>query len=156
MLLFALLAQAVLPPPGLHYFERTEYKGPGLVCGAAFAFRLRNGETAVLRKRTAIDAITIFHTPDGEFSVQESQYATAGGKVVQNLATGIIRRKRQNGEYTWIYEDVAPGSTDVSGPAVNSRTVTPTFKRILFGGPRNDMVGGERCMTGVGFEERQS
>ena len=153
-MIFTLLAQAALPPPDAKYFARTEYSGPGLVCGAAFAFQLSVGESAVLRKPSAIDETVTFHTSDGEFSVHESQYATAGGDLFQKTPLGRIELKQQNGQYIWIYRDAMPGSTDVFGPAVNGPKPSPAFRRILFGGPTLGMVGGERCLAGKGLDER--
>ena len=148
LLVLASLLQATLPPPGLPYYARTDYEGPGLVCGAAFSVRLQVGETAVLTKRSLIDAELTFDTRDGQFTVHESQYATEGGKLVRRVAGGVLRRKRENGRYLWIYRDNAPGSTDIYGPGVNASEPSPALNRIKFGSPRNGFVGAERCLDG--------
>ena len=146
--LLGFLAQAALPPPNAHYFGRIDYKGPGLVCGAAFSVNLSDGESAVLIKHSAIDAELDFDTSEGKFSVHESQYATAGGEVVGEVGLGVLRVKRVDGDYVWIYRDRAPGSTDVFGAAVNSNKPTAALIRISFGGPRNGLVDGVRCLAG--------
>jgi len=154
---FALLfAQAALPPPGLSYYARTDYTGPGLVCGAAFSMRLRDGETAALIKGSPIDAEISFHTREGQFTVHESQYATDGGRLIRKVGDGVLRRKLDKAIYTWVYRDSAPGSTDVSGPAVNARKPSPALNRIMFGGPRNGVVGAEKCINGIGSNQRSS
>lgn len=157
MSVFALLfMQAALPPPGLHYYARTDYNGPGLVCGAAYSVRLRDGEAAVLIKGTAIDAKMSFHTSEGQFTVHESQYATDGGRLIRKVGDGVLRRKLDRAIYTWVYQDSAPGSTDVSGPAVNARKQSPALDRIVFGGPRNGFVGAEKCINGIGSNRRST
>ena len=151
-----LIAQAALPPPGLQYYAREDYTGQGLVCGAAFSMRLRDGETAARIKSSAIHTEMIFHTREGQFTVRESQYATGGGKLIQSVGDGVLRRKLNKASYTWVYRDSAPGSTDVSGPAVNARKPSPTLKRIMFGGPRNGFVGAEKCIDGIRSDRRSS
>ena len=154
---FALLfAQAALPPSGLHHYARVDYVGPGLVCGAAFSMRLRDGETAALIKRSPINAEMDFHTRDGGFAVHESQYATDGGKLIRRVGDGVLPRKRDKGVYLWVYRDSAPGSTDVNGPAVNARTPSPALNRISFGSPRNGFVGTEKCIDGTGSGKRST
>lgn len=151
-----LTAQAALPPPGMQYFSRTEYRGPGLVCGAAFSIELRQGERAILTKSSAIDAAMNFHVHEGQFSVRESQYATGGGKVVKKVSGGVVRRKRHNGQLTFIYRDTAPGSTDIFGPALNGTNRETVLRRIVFGGPRYGSVGGKPCMVGTSFGEKST
>jgi hypothetical protein len=151
-----LFAQAALPPPGLHYYAREDYTGPGLVCGAVFSMRLRDGETAALIKSSFIDAEMTFHTREGQFTVHESQYATDGGKLIRKVGDGVLRRKRDKANYTWVYRDSAPGSTDVSGPAVNARKPSPALNRVMFGSPRNGFVGAEKCIDGIGSDQRSS
>ena len=154
LIVLAFLAQAALPPPGLHYNARTEYAGPGLVCGAAFSIQLRKGEKAVLSKRSAIDAEMVFQTSDGQFTVHESQYATEGGTPVRRIADGVLRHKRENSRYVWIYRDNAPGSTDISGPAVATRKASSALNRIRFGSPVDGSVGAVSCLDGIGSEKR--
>jgi len=144
----------MIPPPGTSYFARTEYKGPGLVCGAAFSFRLKEGETARLTKSSAISSVLTIYSSDGEFSVEESQYVTQGGEVVTDTSEGVIRRKHDDGRYLWIYRDHAPGSTVVYGPAVDAADQTAAFRRIRFGAPRYGKVDGEACLTGTDFDRR--
>lgn len=150
----AFLMQAALPPPGLHYYGRTDYNGPGLVCGAVFSVRLRDGEPAMLTKRSPIDAELSFHTRDGQFTVHESQYATEGGKLIRSVADGVLRRKHEKRGYVWIYRDNAPGSTDVYGPAVNARKPSLALNRITFGSPQRGFVGAEKCLDGSGSDKQ--
>eukprot|EP01042_Synura_sphagnicola_P016809 gene16809-21250_t len=77
-LALALAAQAALPSGALHYFGRTDYVGPGLVCGAAFTFPLAKGETAVLTKSILTVSTYAFGVDAGSFSIFESQYTTPG------------------------------------------------------------------------------
>ncbi|MGC6331782.1 hypothetical protein [Rhizorhabdus sp. FW153] len=152
----AFLMQAALPPPGLNYYGRTEYSGPGVVCGAAFSVRLRVGETAVLTKRSFFDAELSFNISDGRLTVHESKYATEGGKMIQPVGDGVLRRKREKQGYVWIYRDNAPGSTDVRGPAVSARKPSVALSRITFGSPRSGFVGAEKCLDGSGSDKRSS
>ena len=156
MLIVLALMQATLPPPGLHYYARTDYKGPGLVCGAAFSVRLRDGETALLTKRSYIDAELAFDTRNSQFTVHESQYATEGGTLIRSVADGVLRRKRERGRYIWTYRDSAPGSTDVYGPGVNGHNPSSALDRIRFGSPSNGFVGPEKCLEGNGTDRRSS
>ena len=149
-----LLAQAALPPSGLHYYARTDYAGPGLICGASFSMQLRDGETATQLKGSAIHTEMTFNSREGQFTVRESQYATDGGKLVQSVGDGVLRRKLNKASYTWVYRDSAPGSTDISGPAVNNRKPSAVLRRIMFGGPRNGFVGAEKCMDGIRSDRR--
>ncbi|MGC4252027.1 MAG: hypothetical protein QM605_11390 [Sphingobium sp.] len=147
--LAVILLQAALPPPGLPYDARTDYAGPGLLCGAAFSIRLEVGESAVLIKRSFVDAEMDVHLREGRFTVHESQYAVEGGDPVRRMPEGILRRKREKGRTIWIYRDAAPGSTEVHGPAVDSIRPGPLLNRIRFGAPR-----AERCLTGKGSGRR--
>jgi hypothetical protein len=149
-----LALQAMIPPPGVQYFARTDYKGPGLICGAAFSFRLKETETARLTKSSAISGVLTFYSSDGEFSVDESQIVTEDGEIVAKTSEGVVRRKHEDGHYVWIYRDNAPGSTVIYGPAVDAATETPAFKRIRFGAPRYEKVDGEPCLTGTDFDRR--
>ncbi|MBB4150754.1 hypothetical protein ACFSUK_30585 [Sphingobium scionense] len=151
---FAFLMQAALPSTSLSYSGRTDYQGPGTVCGAAFSVLLREGESAALIKRSAIDAELSFTTRDGDFTIHESQYATLGGKVVRHFAEGHLRRKREATSYMWTFRDAAPGSTDVSGPGVNTRRPSAALERIVFEPPRNGFVGGEKCLAGASSDKR--
>jgi len=140
----------------MHYYARTDYKGSGLVCGATFSVRLRDGETAVLTKRSFIDAELSFDTRDGQFTVHESQYATEGGKLFRRVAEGVLRRKHEGGRYSWTYRDSMPGSTDISGPGVDARSPSSALNRINFGSPRSGFVGEEKCLEGSGSDGRSS
>ena len=146
-MLALLLAQAALPPAGMPYAARTEYAGAGVVCGAAYSLRLAKGETAVLTKRSFAEGTMHFHLREGTVTIRESQYATAGGTVVWRKGAGVLRRKRQGGQFLWIYRDNAPGSTDIRGPAVNSAR-SAALNRIAFEAPRYGMADGERCLSG--------
>jgi hypothetical protein len=152
----SIFAQAALPPPGLHYNARSEYAGPGLVCGAAFSILLDKGERAVLTKRSFIDSEMSFRIRDGQFAVHESQYATEGGKLVKRIGDGILMRKRVDSRYIWIFRDDAPGSTDVYGPAVNTSKPSSALNRIKFSSPKSGFVGAEKCLSGKGSEPRAS
>ena len=149
-LALALAAQAALPSGALHYFGRTDYVGPGLVCGAAFTFPLAKGETAVLTKSILTVSTYAFGVDAGSFSIFESQYTTTGGVEYENTKFGSIYLKNDGGHSRWIYRESAPGSTDVYGPAVDSSQPTSTFKRINFGPQTNR----EPCLKGVGSDER--
>lgn len=150
------LLQASLPGPGIPYDGRVDYQGPGLVCGAAFSFPLQKGESASLVKRSFIDAELTIQTRDGQLTVHESQYATRGGKLIKEIASGSLSRLRRSGRYVWVYTDNAPGSTDIYGPAVDAAEPTPAFKRVIFGGPRSGMVGDQRCLDGNGSDSKVS
>ena len=99
-------------------------------------------------KRSAIDDEIDFNLREGAFTVRGTQYATNGGTVVRELADGTLRRKRAGSRYMWIYRDTAPGSTDVSGPAVAARRLSPALRRITFGSTREGKVSGEPCLAG--------
>jgi hypothetical protein len=145
-----LLTQAVLPPPGVEYSASTRYEGPGMVCGAAFGFRLKAGETATLSKSSAINAVLKIQSESGELVVEESQYATTGGSGPTKIGDGEISQKREDGHYRWIYRDQAPGSTDIYGPAVDAPKPTPGLRRVIFRSPRNGTLDGEACLEGSG------
>jgi hypothetical protein len=109
-----------------------------------------------MTKRIPIDAEMTFFTRDGKFSVHESQYATQGGRLIARVADGTITRKREGGHYVWIYQDRTPGSTDVSGPAVNHHSATPALRRIRFGAVRNESAADEKCLEGRGSDPQTS
>ncbi|MCW1987950.1 UNVERIFIED_ORG: hypothetical protein M2348_003735 [Sphingomonas sp. R1F5B] len=154
--MFALMLAAYLPPPGLHYFGRIEYAGPGLVCGAAFSIQLDAGERAELIKRSFIDAETTFSIREGQFSIRETQYETAGGTIVRKFEHGALWRKRDSGRYVWHYRDNAPGSTDVYGPSIGARIERSPLSRVEFGSPKNGSVKGLKCLDGSGFDPKIS
>ena len=149
-LALALAAQAALPPSALHYYGRTDYVGPGLVCGSAFTFPLATGETAVLTKSILTIATYTFSVRAGSFSIFESQYTTMGGEEYEKTKLGVIYLKNDSNHSRWIYRDSAPGSTDVYGPGVDGSQPTPTFKRIGFGPTTNR----EACLKGMGSDDR--
>lgn len=154
--ILAVFAQAALPPSGLPYDGQVEFLGPGVVCGSAFSLRLEEGETAVLTKRTYVDAEYRLRTRDGVFNVHEHQYATQEGKVVRLLPDGALKRKRESGSNRWSYTDDAPGSTDVYGPAVDTRRPSPALNRLMFGAITERAVDGERCLEGLGLDPKVS
>jgi hypothetical protein len=117
---------------------------------------LQDGETALLTKRSYIDAELAFDTRDGQFTVHESQYAMEGGTLIGGVADGVLTRKRERGRYIWIYRDSAPGSTDVYGPGVNTRTPSSALNRVRFGSPQSGFVGAEKCLEGNGTDKRSS
>lgn len=151
-----LLLQASLPGPGIPYDARVDYRGPGLICGAAFSFPLREAESATLIKRSFIDAEFTILTKDGTFFIHESQYATEGGVLIKELANGSVRRFRRSSRYFWAYTDNAPGSTYIYGPAVDAAAPTAAFKRVRFGGPRYGIVDGQKCLDGIGSKAKVS
>jgi len=153
--LLPVMLQAAPPPPGLPYDARTDYRGPGLVCGSAFRVLLLPGETAILTKRSFVDAETSFATKDGPFTVSESQYAAPKGKRVRRTAEGMLWRLGRTGSYRWIYTDLAPGHTAVSGTAVGAGPGR-ALDRVTFGTVRSRAVGGRPCLDGVGSDRRMS
>jgi hypothetical protein len=156
LLALMFLMQAALPPPGLQYYARTDFDGPGLVCGAAFSFHLLKGETAVLKKSSFVDAEVIFNTRDGRFTVHESQYATSGGELIRIIGGGVLRRKHDDDKYIWIYTDNTPGSTDVFGPSVNAQAPSSALRRIRFGSVQSRAVGPDKCLDGRGSDSKLS
>ena len=151
-----LLLQVSLPGPGMPYDARVDYQGPGLVCGAAFSFPLKRGESATLIKSSPINWDLTIRTKGGPFSVRESQYATRGGKPIREVSNGVLSQLRNTGGYVWVYTDNTPGSTDIYGPAVNAAKPTAAFKRMIFGGPRSGMVGNHKCLDGSGSDPQVS
>ncbi|WEK45837.1 MAG: hypothetical protein P0Y56_12475 [Candidatus Andeanibacterium colombiense] len=149
-----LMMQAIPPPAGTHFFARTDYEGPGLLCGAGYSIRLREGENAVVKTDSGLNSIGEIALNEGLFSIRGSQYATEGGTFVADIGDGTLRRKRSTHGIVWIYRDNAPGSTDVFGAAVNATVPTAAFKRVRFGAPRFGMIDGERCMSGKDSDER--
>lgn len=147
-----LLTQAALPPPSSEYSAATHYEGPGLVCGAAFGFQLRAGETATLSKSSSVQAVLEIHSQDGEIVVGESQYGDMGSSAPIKIGDGQLSWKRDDGHYRWIYRDRAPGSTEISGPAVDAPQPTPGLRRIDFRSPRNGALDSEACLKGSGSD----
>jgi hypothetical protein len=149
-MLIGLAPQPASSQSALHYFGRTDYVGPGLICGSTFTFLLAKGETAVLTKSIPIVATYTFSVGATYFSIFESQYTNTGGVEYEKTKLGAIYLKVDSGHSRWIYRDSAPGSTDVYGPAVDGSQPTSTFKRISFGPP----ASRDACLTGVGSDDR--
>ena len=154
--MLAIILAAYLPPAGLHYAGRTEYAGPGLVCGAAFSIRLEAGERATLLKRSFTDAVTTFTVRQGKFTVKETPYGTAAGTIVRKYRDGILSRERVSGRYIWHYTDSAPGSTDLYGPSIGATIANSPLSRIDLGSPRNGFVRGRKCLDGNASDPRIS
>ena len=142
-----LAIQAALPPSSTPFSAETHYAGPGLLCGAAFAIRLEESETAVRLKSSAIDDVLQVQLQEGTFTVRETQYNSSGAGDRIRLGDGSISREVVDGQSRWVYRDAAPGSTTIYGPAVEASRFTPALQRIIFRSPHSRSLDGESCMS---------
>jgi hypothetical protein len=103
-----------------------------------------------LSKSSSVQAILEIQSQDGEIVVGETEYGDAGGSAPIKIGDGEISWKRDDGHYRWIYRDRTPGSTVISGPALDARQPTPGLMRIVFRSPRNGALDSEACLEGNG------
>ena len=154
--MLAILLAAYLPPPGLPYAGRTQYAGPGRVCGAGFSVELKAGEQAELVKRGFTDAETTFNLREGRLTVRETQGGTSPGEVVRKFKDGVLFRERVRGRYIWHFRDNAPGSTDLYGPSIGATIANSPLVRVEFGSTPDGSPKRRECLDGKASEPRVS